>query len=138
MLGELHPLVREAFALPDQPVLVAELDLEALLAEVPDLYDVEPVSPYPAIYQDIAVVVDEGTPAAEVEATIWEAGGELLRQVRLFDVYRGEQIGPAKKSLAYALTFQSNERTLRDEEADRVRARIVRALEKRLGAQLRG
>lgn len=137
VLGELHPLVRQAFRLPEQPVLAAELDLDLLLAAVDESPLVEAISNYPAIYQDIAVIVDETTPAAAVEQTIREAGGWLLRDVRLFDVYRGEQIGAGKKSLAYALTFQALDRTLRDVDADRVRGKIVKELEKKLGAMLR-
>jgi phenylalanyl-tRNA synthetase beta chain len=135
--GELHPLVREAFDLPEQPVLVAELDLEALLDSIGGAHAVEPPSPFPAIYQDIALVVDQAIPAAEVEAVIWEAGRPLLRGVRLFDVYRGEQIGVGKKSLAYALTFQSDTKTLKDRDADKMRKKIVQALENKLDAKLR-
>jgi phenylalanyl-tRNA synthetase beta chain len=137
VLGELHPLVRQAFRLPEQPVLATELDLDLLLAAVDQSPRVEAISNYPAIYQDIAVIVDETTPAAAVEQTIREAGGWLLRDVRLFDVYRGEQIGAGKKSLAYALTFQALDRTLRDVDADRVRGKIVKELERKLGAMLR-
>ncbi len=129
--------MREAFDLPEKPVLVADIDLDALLADVSDLYPVQPVASYPAIYQDIAIVVHEDVPAADVERVIRQAGGTLLRDVRLFDVYRGEQIGANQKSLAYALTFQAQDRTLRDRDADAMRARIVRALEEAFGAQLR-
>jgi phenylalanyl-tRNA synthetase beta chain len=137
-VGELHPLVVRAFELPDQPVLAAELNLDALLSAVHPNYFVEAISTYPAIYQDIAVVVDEAIPAAEVEAAIRGAGGGLLREVRLFDVYRGAQIGAGKKSLAYGLTFQADDRTLRDKEADKARKKIVKAVERQLGARLRG
>ncbi len=137
VLGELHPAVREAWGLPNMPVLVAELDLDALVAPVTDLHAVRPVSNYPAVYQDIALVLEEQVPAADIEAAIWEAGGWLLRGVRLFDTYRGEQIGAGKKSLAYALTFQADDKTLRDKDADRVRGKIVKSLEKRFAARLR-
>ncbi len=136
-MGELHPLVREAFDLPDQPVLIAELDLSALIEAVPGPHCIRPVSSYPAVYQDIAIVVDESIPAAEVETVIREAGGWLLRSVRLFDVYRGGQIGAGKKSLAYALTFQADDKTLRDKDVDRIREKIVKTLESKLGARLR-
>jgi len=136
-LGELHPLVREAFGLPPQPVMVAELAMEPLAAGISGQHPVAPISAFPAVYQDIAVVVDEGISAARVEATIWQAGGALLRDVRLFDVYRGEQIGEGKKSLAYSLTFQADDKTLRDRDADALRARIVRALESAIGGRLR-
>jgi phenylalanyl-tRNA synthetase beta chain len=136
-LGELHPLVAEAYELPEQPILVAELDLEALLGGIQGMHQVRGISSYPAIYQDIAVVVDEGVPAAEVESVIREAGGYLLRDVRLFDVYQGEQLGYGKKSLAYALTFQSDDKSLRDKDAAKTQNRIVKALKSKLGATLR-
>jgi phenylalanyl-tRNA synthetase beta chain len=138
VLGQLHPLVQAAFDLPeDNPVFVAEMDFEALSRHIPDSHLVRPVPRFPAIRQDIAVVVDESTPANQVQATIIAAGGHLLVDARLFDVFRGEQIGAGKKSLAYALTFQSGERTLTDQEAAKVQSRIVKRLEKELGARLR-
>ena len=136
-LGELHPLVGEVFALPQQVVAVAELDLSALLQGLAATHVVSEVSRYEAIYQDVAVVVNEAVQAADVEAVIRTAGGHLLRDVRLFDMYQGQQIPAGKKSLAYALTFQSNERTLRDKDAARVQARIVKALDAEMGAKLR-
>ncbi len=138
LLGELHPLVREAFDLPAQPVLAADLALDRLLALVPPAHRVQDVPRYPAIQQDIAVIVDEAVPAARVQALIEAAGGKLLRRARLFDVYRGEPVPPGKKSLAYALTIQADDRTLTDREADKVRRRIVRRLETELDAVLRG
>jgi phenylalanyl-tRNA synthetase beta chain len=137
VLGEIHPLVAEAFELGEYPVVAAECDLEALLAIAPPAHAITPVSRFEAVYQDIAVIVDEGTPAAEVEAIIGQAGGDLLRSVRLFDVYRGEQIGAGKKSLAYALTFQADDRTLREKDASKMRDKIVKTLGKKLGAKLR-
>jgi phenylalanyl-tRNA synthetase beta chain len=136
-LGELHPLVREAFDLPEQAVMVAEIDLSQLLEHVPTTHHVQDISRYEAIYQDLAVVVDEDIPAVEVEAVIRETGGFLLREARLFDVYQGEPIPPGKKSLAYALTFQSPERTLRDKDAAKAQGRIVKALKQKLGAEQR-
>ncbi len=137
VLGELHPLVIQSFGLPDRPVMAAEFDLDVLLAIAREDFIVRPVSSYPVVYQDIAVVVDEGVPALAVEQAIREAGGVLLPEVRLFDVYRGSQIGAGKKSLAYALTFQAPDRPLRDKEVDKLRSKIIAALERRLGAQLR-
>jgi phenylalanyl-tRNA synthetase beta chain len=144
VLGQLHPLVQEAFGLPpvdprgeDKPVLVAEIDLEVLSQHIPDAHLVSPIPRFPAIRQDIAVVVDEGVPAGQVEATIVGAGGRLLADVRLFDVYRGGQIDAGKKSLAYALTFQAPDRTLTDNDAAKAQSRIVKKLEKELGANLR-
>jgi phenylalanyl-tRNA synthetase beta chain len=87
--------------------------------------------------QDIAVVVDEDVPAADVEDTVREAGGELLERLRLFDVYRGEQVGEGSKSLALRLEFRAPDRTLTDEEVAEVRGRIEHELAE-LGGKLRG
>ena len=137
VLGEVHPDVREAFDLPAQRVAAAELELQALLAHVPETWYVEPITPYPAVLQDLAVVVDEAVPAATVRDVIAQAGGFLLRDVQLFDVYRGEPIPSGKKSLAYALTFQAPDKTLRDEIAARQVERIVARLRRELGAEPR-
>ncbi|MCC6906174.1 MAG: phenylalanine--tRNA ligase subunit beta [Anaerolineae bacterium] len=137
VFGELHPLVLGAFGLGEPVVLAAEIDLNALAAAIPGTTVTGGLSTFPAIFQDIAVVVDEATPAASVEAVIREAGGYLLKGVRLFDVYRSEQIGVGKKSLAYSMTFQAPDKTLRDKDAASIQTRIIRALESKLGAKLR-
>jgi phenylalanyl-tRNA synthetase beta chain len=82
-------------------------------------------------------VVDEDVPAGQVEALIEQTGGELLRDVRLFDLYRGKQLGEGKKSLAYSLTFQADDRTLTDRDANKLRDKIVARLNRELGAKLR-
>ncbi len=137
-LGELHPVVRAAFDLPQMRVAAAELDLEVLLAQVPPAWFLRPISPYPAVLQDLAVVVDEAVPATTVHQILVEAGGFLLREARLFDLYRGEPVPPGKKSLAYALTFQAPDKTLSDEIVARQVGRIVARLRQELGAELRG
>lgn len=137
VFGQLHPQVVENFDLPTQPVLAADLNLEGLLEQVPDLYTITSISRYPAVRQDIAVVVNEEVPAIEVQRYIEQAGGRLLRRVRLFDVYRGKQVEPGKKSLAYTLTFQADDRTLTDHDANRLRGKIVRRLAEKVGATLR-
>ena len=103
----------------------------------PTLREIKPVPTQPAVYQDIALIVDEGTPAADVEAVIREAGGDLLEDVRLFDVYQGDPIPAGKKSLAYNLTYRAPDRTLKDDEVAKVHSGIVHAAEKRLRADLR-
>jgi phenylalanyl-tRNA synthetase beta chain len=130
-LGELHPSLLEgtwgAF----------ELDLETLFARVPERIVYEDVITYPAMNQDIAVAVAEDVEAAALVDTAREAGGPLLREARVFDVYRGEQVGEGRKSVAIHLAFQSPERTLTDEEAAELRGRIVEALASAFGAELR-
>jgi phenylalanyl-tRNA synthetase beta chain len=137
MMGELHPQVREAFDLPAQPVCALEFDLEVLLAQMGVTHTMQPLSRFPAVVQDIALVVDEDLPAEEVRQAILAFGGPLLRDARLFDLYRGEQIPPGKKSLAYSLTYQAEDRTLTDEEVAQVQERIVQRLAEELGAELR-
>lgn len=137
LLGEIHPLVAERFEFPEAPVLAAELDLKLLLDRIPEAHRVQEISLYPPVLEDLAFVVQESIPAEEVAAAIRQAGGELLREVRLFDLYRGDQVGAGKKSLAYALVYQASDRTLTDEEVARIRKRIIRQVEKAVGGQLR-
>ncbi|MGD2049560.1 MAG: phenylalanine--tRNA ligase subunit beta [Chloroflexota bacterium] len=137
-LGELHPLVAEGFDIDgDWPVIAAELDLEVILPLIPDEIQVKAVSAYPAVLEDIALIVDRSIPAAEVLETIHNAGGYLLQKAELFDVYEGKPIPPGKKSLAYHLTFQAPDKTLTDKVVRKNRERIVKQLKRRLGATLR-
>ncbi len=137
MMGELHPLVREAFELPDQPVCTVTLDLDDLLADWGTPRQMVSLSAHPPVYEDLAVGVKNAVPAQRVRDIIEEAGQPLLRSVTLFDVYRGAQIGPDERSLAYRLTYQAEDRTLTDEEVAEVRGTIVSQLERKLGARLR-
>jgi phenylalanyl-tRNA synthetase beta chain len=130
-LGELHP------TLLDGLWGAFELDLDALATAAPQVVGFEEVSPYPEVRQDLAFVVDEQVPAAEILAAIRETAGELLRELEVFDEYRGEQTGEGKRSLAFRLAFGSLEGTLTDEDVAPVRASIVDALAARFGAVLR-
>jgi phenylalanyl-tRNA synthetase beta chain len=130
-VGELHP------ALLEGSWGIFELDLATLFASVPDTIHYEDVITYPPVRQDLAFVVDENVPAGDLIAAARAAAGPDLREMRPFDVYRGDQIGTGKKSIAFAVSFQSREGTLTDEDAAELRNRIVTALEARFGAQLR-
>ncbi len=131
-LGELHP------ALLDGVWGAFELDLDALAGGTPQTATFEEVSPYPEVRQDLAFVIAEDVPAADVVAAIREAAGELLRRLEVFDEYRNpETIGQGKRSLAFRLAFGSAEGTLTDEDVAPVRAAIVDALATRLDAVLR-
>jgi phenylalanyl-tRNA synthetase beta chain len=131
VFGELHPQQLEgswgAFV----------LDVALLGEDVRERVLYEDVLSFPPVRQDIAVIVAEDVPAGELEAAMREAAGPELREVRVFDVYRGEQVGEGRKSVAFALAFQSPERTLADEDAAALRERIVGALAERFDAQLR-
>jgi phenylalanyl-tRNA synthetase beta chain len=95
-------------------------------------------SRFPRADRDIAIVVGEGTPAADIEAMIREAAGDLLESVQLFDVYRGESIAAGRKSLAFSLRYRAIDRTLEDDEVSAVHARVETALRRRFGADVRG
>ena len=131
VFGELHPSVLEgawgAF----------ELDLPRLFEPVRERIVYEDVVTYPAVRQDIAVVVDEDVEVGALVDAAREAGGALVREAKVFDIYRGEQAGSQRKSVAIHLAFQSSERTLTDEEAAGLRERIVDRLREDLGAELR-
>jgi len=137
VFGELHPLVNERYDFSVAPVIAGEFDLDALLAQVSERFEISAVPPFPPVKEDIAVVLDDSIPAERVVEIIRQAGGRLLADVRLFDIFRGGQIGAGKKSMAYSLTYQSPDRTLTDTEAAQVRQRIIRRLEQELEAKLR-
>ena len=134
--GEMHPLVKEQYELGDSPVLVAEFDLDIMRAIAPT-YGIKTIPETPPIYEDIAVIVDESVKAETVEALIRQTGGRSVTNVRLFDLYRDEKIGEGKKSLAYALTYQAEDKTMTDADAAAIRNKIVKRLEKEVGAKLR-
>jgi phenylalanyl-tRNA synthetase beta chain len=143
--GLLHPKTAEQLAeakelkeLNGRELLVGELDLEAIQAAVPARYAYAPVPLYPAALRDIAVIVDESVTAEQIAKEIRAAGGALLSGVRLFDLYRGESIPAGTKSLAYALTYQADDRTLTDKEVDRAHKKIEDRLKHVLKAQIRG
>lgn len=135
VFGELHPLTKEKYEFGDAPVVVGEFELD-LLRSITPTYGIVPVPEVPPVLEDIAVIVDESVPAERVESLIRQTGGKTVSNVRLFDVYRGEQIGPRKKSLAYSLTYQSD-KTMKDADAAAIRNKIVKRLENEVGAKLR-
>jgi phenylalanyl-tRNA synthetase beta chain len=134
-IGELHPAVAADWDLPAGTAF--ELDIAPLIAATragEEIY--EDVTTHPAVVEDLAVAVAEDVPAERVVATVSEAGGELLGAVRIFDLYRGDQVGPGLKSLALRLEFRAPDRTLTDDEVAGHRQRIAAALED-IGGSLR-
>ena len=130
--GELHPRVVAALGLPERTCAM-ELDLDLLGADT-DPVPAPRLSTYPPATQDVALVVDATVPAAEVEAALRDGAGELLESVRLFDVYRGPQVGEGKASLAWALRFRAPDRTLTVEETSAARDAAVAEAARRTGA----
>jgi phenylalanyl-tRNA synthetase beta chain len=139
-LGEVHPQVARDFGLEEleHPPAVFEIDLGRTLAAAEKTERrFDDLITYPPTYQDIAVVVDEAVEAQTVLDSVRTAGAPELRAVRIFDLYRGEQVGEGKKSLALRLEFQSPERTLTDEDVAAIRTRIERQLAQEVGGTLR-
>ncbi|MGE2731212.1 phenylalanine--tRNA ligase subunit beta [Mycolicibacterium vaccae] len=132
--GQLHPAVIERSGLPKGTCAV-ELDLDAV--PITERLPVPNVSPFPAVFQDIALIVDEDVEAQRVVDAVRAGAGELLEDVRIFDVYTGPQIGEGRKSLALALRFRAADRTLTEDEASAARDAAVQAAAERVGAEQR-
>jgi phenylalanyl-tRNA synthetase beta chain len=137
VFGELHPLVHEHYDFSANQVIAADLNLDLLVSIIPERYDMLPVPAFPPVLEDLALVVDEIIPAERVAEVIKLGAGRIVTDITLFDVYRNEQIGKGKKSLAYSLTYQSADKTLTDNDVAQVRQRIIHRLEQELGAKLR-
>ncbi|HEV3383200.1 MAG TPA: hypothetical protein VG097_00215, partial [Gemmata sp.] len=136
--GELHPKVAINFGFGERAVQVAELDLETILAAIPDRYAYRPFSTFPPAKRDVAVIVPADTPTEKVLAEIRVAGGDLLTEAELFDLYTGEGIPSGTKSLAFALTYQAPDRTLSDKEIIKAHEKVEGRLRHVLKAQIRG
>jgi phenylalanyl-tRNA synthetase beta chain len=136
VLGELHPEVCRRFDVAEGS-LAFELDLTPLLAALPERPKVAELPRFPPVYMDLAFVVDSSIPEGKLRSAIEDSGRPEVTSVSLFDLYRGEQVGEGKKSLAYALEMRSPERTLTDEDAAAVRTRIIATVAERTGGELR-
>jgi len=137
VVGELHPDVQRAFDLP-APVFVAELSLDRLEAVPPRPVVHRPLARFPGVQRDLAVILPAGVPAAEVSRAIQAIPNPCLKRVALFDVYAGEQVGAGRKSLAYSLLYQAEDRTLTDAEVNAMHGEVVERLRASLGAEVRG
>lgn len=134
-VGQIHPTVAKAYDIPE--TYVAELNLEALLASDAGKLVYAPVSKFPAVSRDIALLVKEDISNQTITQEITKAAGKLLTDVELFDVYQGKNIEAGHKSLAYSLTFVNPEATLTDEEINRAMNKVTKALTDNLEAVIR-
>jgi phenylalanyl-tRNA synthetase beta chain len=132
--GQLHPAVIERSGLPNGTCAL-ELNLDAM--PIAEALPAPRVSPFPAVFQDVSLVVDADVAAQTVEDAIRDGAGELLEEVRLFDVYTGPQLGESRRSLTFALRFRAADRTLTEDEASAARDAAVRSAAERVGAVLR-
>jgi phenylalanyl-tRNA synthetase beta chain len=135
VIGQVHPQVTARFEL-NTPTYVFEVDVERMQKAVQGTVQHRPLSRFPAVIQDIALLVDTSVPAGHVESLV--RGSGLVADARLFDVYEGAPLPAGKRSLAYAVHFQAPDRTLTEAEVADARRRLVRRLERELGAELRG
>ncbi len=135
-VGEVHPRIREAFGLPRRAVL-AELDLHEVLAHATPMGELNPLPRFPSMARDLALVMDETVAVGPLMAAMRRAGGSLLESIRLFDVYRGAQVGAGKKSAAFSLVFRADDRTLTDAEVAKAMEKVQRSCERLYGAVIR-
>ncbi len=135
IFGELHPTVQATWDLPS-PVYVAELDFETLVAGARPQRDYRQVTRFPAISRDLAMVVSQDLASSTIAAAIQTAGGDLVEDVALFDLYQGGHVQAGQRSLAYSITYRAADRTLTDADIERAHGRIRHGLQE-LGAELR-
>ena len=131
LIGKIHPSVES------EDVYILEIDLDKLLSKKVSKMKYKEISKYPEVKKDIAIVVDDKVTSKDIEVNIKKAGGSLLSASEVFDIYTGKGIPEGKKSLAYSLTFASQNRTLTDDEINKAVEKIIERLEKELKAELR-
>jgi len=136
-LGELHPQVAGTFDIAAFPAQVAEIDLDVLYVAANEDRPFTALPRYPAVYRDLAAVLNADVRSSELMDVVNQAGGELLESARIFDVYQGEPLPSDKKSVAVEMVFRSGQTTLTQEDVASVMSRIVDHLDQRLGATLR-
>ena len=134
ILGDLHPRVAQAFEL-SSAVCLMEIDLEKLLTKIIKVKEYQPIPRFPSVTRDIALVLDEQVSYRTVENIIQSF--PLIKQITLFDLYRGKQIPKGKKSFAIRIIYQSSKHTLTDEEVDQIQEQMLAKLHQELGATLR-
>ena len=136
-VGEVHPLVAQAYDLKGT-VVAAELDLEVLTEASAEVLMFRDLLAFPAVEQDLALLVDTAITASAIIESLRMAGGKLLEDIRVFDLYEGAQVGEGKKSLALRLSFRAPDRTLNEDEVNKLRGQMLAKIRAELGAELRG
>ena len=134
--GEIHPTVQENYGMGEK-VYLAEIHIDKILKYASKEKKYTPIPKYPAVERDIAIIVDEAVEVGEIERVISKKCRKVLEDLKLFDVYRSEKLGENKKSVAYAIKFRAEDRTLTEDEINTYMATIINDLEKELKANLR-
>lgn len=135
-LGEVHPDICDNYGI-EEPCYIAEINMDVLLHCENTEKKYKPLPKFPAVIRDIALIVDDDILVQDIEDIIKKQGGNMLEKVKLFDIYKGKQIPQGKKSIAYSIVYRLENKTLTDKEVEKVHDKILRALEYKLGAQLR-
>jgi phenylalanyl-tRNA synthetase beta chain len=136
VLGEIHPKVAEAFDLPGR-VAAVELEVEALMRHAPAVLQIRDVPRFPPVHRDLAFTLPAATPAGAVQASLVQAGGDLVGEVTVFDVFSGPPLPLSTKSLGFSVDFRAADRTLTDAEVDEACSRIAERIEREFGGSLR-
>lgn len=136
VIGEIHPDVSENYGVEER-CYVAEISLDELIENASTKKEYEPIPKFPAVTRDMAVIVDEDILVQQIEDIIKRQGGSILESYKLFDVYKGIQVPPNKKSVAYSITYRDKNKTLTEKEVEKVHNKIVKTLEHLIGAELR-
>ena len=135
-LGKISPWIAEKYNF-DFPVYIFELDMGALLKSQNLKRNYFPISKYPAVVRDVALVVPEGISYFQVSSQIKKTGGKVITQIKLFDVYQGKQIDRGFRSMAYSIIYQSGEKTLTDKEVNSIHNKVLHSLEKNFKVKIR-
>ncbi len=135
-MGEIHPDVSEIFDLKEK-VFLFELDFQKLVEKITEHRSFIPLPRYPAVTRDLAVIVEDTIAAGDLLNTLWKANDGLIKDIRLFDLYQGNPVPPGKKSLAFRLIYQREDRTLTDQEVNEFHQKLVRLLVQQYGGILR-
>ncbi len=137
LIGELHPSIRAAYQLPSQTIAIANLAIDPFVSPSWAVRQIDPISPYPAVVEDLAFLVDMETTAQQVLMAIREGGGTALTETKLFDLYQGHPLPETQKSLAFKVTYQSHTHNLNPKDTERIRRKIVQAVAQQTGGELR-
>ncbi len=136
VLGEIHPEVAEAYEMSGR-VYIAEINLPKLFAASSPMGYVNGLARFPAVSRDLALVVAETQPVGPMMEAMREAGGKLLEDIAMFDIFRGPQVGLGRKSVAFSLRLRAEDHTLTDEEISRVMNKVLKAVSEKFGAEIR-
>ena len=129
IFGQIHPTVAAEYGI-DVPVYCGEIDFDMLYNSKASDKSFKPLPKYPAVTRDLALICDEDAYSANIEVKIIKLAGKCLENIKVFDVYKGAQVESGKKSIAYALTLRSEDKTLQDTEIDEIMNKVIKGLEK--------